>query len=286
MADLLSVPTEAGDAYVSKLAEMIKLYHGSGATDLQVGAEAIPAEYWKKLRGTAVRLLRTRGLRRAAQLLEEIPWKLREGTNGFGDEFSVLYWSAPLDRYVEAAEWAEDRKDAGAFEQMAKVVGEVASTTYVRFVAADISTEEGPAAVENPNLAISTDIVERALKDAEQLISSTGATSGVDRVHTALHGFLKAVCDEKQISYQSDASITKLFKIVREQHPAFASAGPRSEEIQRVVNGFASTIDALNTIRNLASPAHPNATLLEEPEAMLMINAVRTILHYLNAKIG
>jgi hypothetical protein len=265
---------------------VIKLYYGSGATDLQVGDETLPAEYWKKLRGTAVKLLRTRGNRRAADLLEEIPWDLRDGTNGFGDEFSVLYWSAPLDRYVEAAEWAENRTDAGAFAQMAKVVGEVASTTYVRFVAVDISTDEGPAAVDNPNLAISTDVVERALNDAEQLMSTTGATSGVDRVHTALHGYLKAVCDEKHIAYPSDANITRLFRIVREQHPAFAAVGPRAEDVQRVVNGFASTIDALNTIRNQASAAHPNATLLDEPEAMLMINAVRTILHYLDAKIG
>jgi hypothetical protein len=124
------------------------------------------------------------------------------------------------------------------------------------------------------------------LKDAELLLSSTGATSGVDRVHTALHGYLKAACDKGGISYPSDASITRLFKVLREQHPAFANVGPQAEEIQRVVNGFAAAVDALNTIRNQASAAHPNAMLLDEPEAMLMINAVRTLLHYLNSKIS
>lgn len=38
-------------------------------------------------------------------------------------------------------------------------------------------------------------------------------------------------------------------------------------------------------MRNNATPAHPNDALLEAPEAMLMINGVRTLLHYLNAKI-
>jgi hypothetical protein len=49
---------------------------------------------------------------------------------------------------------------------------------------------------------------------------------------------------------------------------------------------FATVVDALNPVRNRGSMAHANATLLDEPEAMLVINAVRTLLHYLNAKIG
>ncbi len=43
-------------------------------------------------------------------------------------------------------------------------------------------------------------------------------------------------------------------------------------------------MDVLNPIRNSASMAHPNADLLEDPEAMLVINAARTILHYIDAK--
>jgi hypothetical protein len=31
--------------------------------------------------------------------------------------------------------------------------------------------------------------------------------------------------------------------------------------------------------------AHPNEDLLEEPEAMLAANAVRSLLHYLNMKL-
>jgi Abortive infection C-terminus len=38
-------------------------------------------------------------------------------------------------------------------------------------------------------------------------------------------------------------------------------------------------------LRNNASVAHPNEALLDEPEAMLAINAARTILHYLDAKL-
>jgi hypothetical protein len=36
----------------------------------------------------------------------------------------------------------------------------------------------------------------------------------------------------------------------------------------------------------MASLAHPNECLIGEPEAMLVVNATRTILHYLDAKLA
>jgi hypothetical protein len=46
-----------------------------------------------------------------------------------------------------------------------------------------------------------------------------------------------------------------------------------------------SIMDVLNPIRNNASMAHPN-DLLDPPEAMLVINAARTILHYIDTKLA
>jgi len=83
-----------------------------------------------------------------------------------------------------------------------------------------------------------------------------------------------------------DSSLTKLFKQLREEHPAFKDFGPRSNDILRLAGAFGTIIDTLNPLRNQASVAHPNAVLLKEPEAMLVINAVRTILHYLDEKIS
>jgi hypothetical protein len=44
-------------------------------------------------------------------------------------------------------------------------------------------------------------------------------------------------------------------------------------------------VDALNPLRNKASVAHANPVLLPEPEAMLVINAARSILHYVDEKV-
>jgi len=56
--------------------------------------------------------------------------------------------------------------------------------------------------------------------------------------------------------------------------------------MSRLLTGFASAIDVLNTVRNNASVAHPNLELLGEAEAHLMVNVVRTLFHYINAKVG
>jgi hypothetical protein len=107
----------------------------------------------------------------------------------------------------------------------------------------------------------------------------------VDRVHTAFHGYLKVVCHGAGLGADDDASITTLFKLLRQTHPAFAKAGPRQADVDKVARAMAMAIDALNPLRNDATLAHPADAVLEQAEAMLVINAVRTLLHYINDKI-
>jgi hypothetical protein len=52
-----------------------------------------------------------------------------------------------------------------------------------------------------------------------------------------------------------------------------------------MLRGLAQIVDAMNPVRNNSSLAHPNENLIEEPEAMLAANAVRSLLHYLNMKL-
>lgn len=145
---------------------------------------------------------------------------------------------------------------------------------------------EGTGGVSTPTLATTSEVVERALADAEHLIKQTGATSGVDRVHTAIHGYMRAVCDARGITYTQEATINALFNLIRSQHPALAASGPRSDDITKILRAMSQVMDVLNPIRNQASVAHPNENLLEEAEAMLVINVTRSLLHYLNAKLS
>ena len=145
---------------------------------------------------------------------------------------------------------------------------------------------EGVVVPGAPSLAITSDIVERAIIDTEVLIRENGATSGVDRIHTLLHGYLLAVCDRDGIRHNADANIAALFSALRQQHPRMQLSGPRSDDVLRMIRSLAAIVDVLNPLRNQASVAHPNPELLGEDEALLVINAARTLLHYLNRRLG
>jgi len=129
-------------------------------------------------------------------------------------------------------------------------------------------------------------VVLRALGDAENLMRTSGATSAVDRIHTALHGHLLAICESSGIELEDDATSTRALKLLRQNHPALQATGPRAADITRVLNSLANVLDTLNPIRNNASVAHPNIELLDDPEALLAINAGRTIFAYLDSKLG
>lgn len=104
-------------------------------------------------------------------------------------------------------------------------------------------------------------------------------------MHTALHGYLIAVCDSEGIQHAADAAMPALLKALRREHPQFQDVGPRPGDIERVLNACATIMDALNPVRNRASVAHPNELLLPEPEATLVINIARTLLSYLSSKL-
>lgn len=143
---------------------------------------------------------------------------------------------------------------------------------------------EGASPVLSPDPKINSAVVERAIGDLEALIKASDAVSGVDRIHTALHGYLRAVCDIENIAYDKDDNMTKIFKLLRQHHPTLQNLGSRSQDIESILRASASIMDALNPIRNKASVAHPNDDLLHKDEAMLVINVTRTLLHYFDAK--
>ena len=65
---------------------------------------------------------------------------------------------------------------------------------------------------------VTREVVVRALADVEQLARTTGAASAVDRVHTALHGHLLALCEAEGIETQPEATMAAIFKTLRRSH--------------------------------------------------------------------
>lgn len=260
---------------------MLQLYYGSGSREVQLVSEH-NSTVWGLLKRNVVRYLQQKGEKAAAQILADTSFELWHGTNGFGDPFELLYLDTDIDTYLKFD--AEKRtQTAKNYKAIPDAMGELDNP--VRFIIVEIS-KDGSEAVSTPALTITSATVERALDDFETLSRGKGgAISGVDRIHTALHAYLEAVCDEAGIGHKDDADITTLFQLIRDHHPKMQKPVPGAE-IQRILRALAQIVNTLNPVRNRMSMAHPNEELLDEPEAMLVVNAVKGLLHYLNAKLG
>jgi hypothetical protein len=140
--------------------------------------------------------------------------------------------------------------------------------------------------VQASSPAITSDVLTRALADANTLIQSAGPTHAVDRVHTALHAYLKAVCHAQGLETSPGATITNLFKLLRTEHPSLRDLGSHSDTMNNVLRSLSNVMDCLNPARNHGSLAHANDALLDRDEAMLVINAARTLFQYLDSKFS
>jgi hypothetical protein len=196
------------------------------------------------------------------------------------------------ERFIKVLTSAEPRDQAailrGAIERF-PVGADGAPGTQTDELAKEIATiadrVEGTASVASPNPRTSSAVVARAIADAEALLKETGATSGVDRVHTALHGHLLAVAAAAGLAVPKDASLAATYRLLLEKHPKLVPAGVRADDIRTVHRSIGAIIGALEPVRNRASVAHPNPVLLDAPEAVLVINVARTILTYVDEKV-
>ncbi len=145
--------------------------------------------------------------------------------------------------------------------------------------------ETGTTSVE-VGLLTASETVHRALDDADNLMRTSGPQSAVDRVHTAMHGYLLSLCADAGIAHGDRPTMNQLFKALRAEHPALSNLGVRADDVAKMLGSMAAILDALNPVRNNASMAHPNNALVGRAEAVLVINTVRTLLIYLEAKQG
>jgi len=78
---------------------------------------------------------------------------------------------------------------------------------------------EADGQVESPVIAITSEVVFEALKDAEILLRSSGPKNAVDRAHTALHGYLKKLCLDRGEVFQKEPSLTRCFQVCEKNFP-------------------------------------------------------------------
>jgi len=264
---------------------MITLYHSGGAQDFEIITQALSTDEWLRIKRNACRLIQARGHLRASEILNTSNFEVYDATNNFGDEFRILYRTLPIEQYVDFEnEVNEGNINEDEYRIIARTISELGS--YIRFISVDVELGNEQQPVTTPTPRNTSQIVENALADSMELLRSRGPQNAFDRSHTAIHGYLRIVCDDASIAYSEDSSLTNLFSLIRNSHPSFQNLGPGAEDITRIIRSLSAIIDSVNTLRNRTSAVHPNPNLLENAEAMLVINCVRTIFNYIDSKLN
>lgn len=206
--------------------------------------------------------------------------------NPDSDEYS----GTTRQRFIQILESRSPRDQAaivrGVVERFGDADADDAARTALRATIlewANLLEGASPVRFETPSQTRA--VVVRALDDAQALLATTGPTSVVDRIHTALHGHLHALCEQAGITAPTTATLQGLLHALRSGHPALDPTGPRADDVSRVLFAMGTIMDALNPLRNRASAAHPNIELLDSAEAMLVVNTTRTILAYLDSRL-
>ena len=143
------------------------------------------------------------------------------------------------------------------------------------------SIVDGVVLVASPDVNNTNDSVFKALEDAEVLLTTQGASSAYDRMHTALHGFLRQICDNNNISFVNGDAITALIPKISNYIKEQPDDG-RNSKVFAMLRSAGSMLDTINYLRNHHSMSHPNEHLLKESDAKFAINLARSIMTYID----
>lgn len=130
------------------------------------------------------------------------------------------------------------------------------------------------------------DFVKEALEQANTLIKNHSYVTAVDRTHSAIHYYLKDLCKEEGITFDSDlVKIQDIWSKMKTDHPKFNVELKDSQKpINQTVNAISKFLESMNDIRNKYVYAHPTDEILGEEEAKFIINIAYAILFYIDGK--
>jgi hypothetical protein len=123
--------------------------------------------------------------------------------------------------------------------------------------------------------------IHQALEDAETLIHHRSSANAYDRIHTALHSFLRQACDNNNIAYNKTDSISALLPKISTYIKSLPDDG-RNDKVFNMLRSANSMLDSINYLRNHHSLSHPTEELLNEYDARFAINLVRSITTYVD----
>ena len=139
-----------------------------------------------------------------------------------------------------------------------------------------------PQAVPSRKPVSASEALDQALKEVR---FPPDAGGGMDQVHTALHGYLCDACAGAGLPMADDATVAQLFKSLRNGHPGLVALDQHDRQVGDVLTSLAEAVTGLVSVGNVASISEQNQGSMEEAQALLTVNLVRTLFDYLRARL-
>lgn len=127
-----------------------------------------------------------------------------------------------------------------------------------------------------------TEVIEKAISDAELLMAEGKYNSAFDRVHTAFHGYLRKLLDNKGVAYEESDTLSQLYTKIHTMLHSNISSTEIAELVKKSLRSASGVIAAINEMRNKHSLSHPNDDLLQAREAKFAIRLVKDLSDYIN----
>lgn len=225
----------------------------------------------------------------AAEILRTAPFSAHKGNLGFRSPgFVALTADVTDEDFARLATLKENPSFKGELVALVQALADCGLPDVELVEVLPLLGDGATPAVASERLEVNSAAVRLAMADAERVLKQgSPAILAVDRVHSALHGYLGEVCAAAGLqNLGANPTVGALWKQLRTEHPAFTCVGPHAEQVDKLMKAAAAGVDALGNLRNHGSIAHANANLLDEAEAYLAINFTRSILNYVTRRIA
>ncbi|WP_320927879.1 abortive infection family protein [Hungatella sp.] len=127
-----------------------------------------------------------------------------------------------------------------------------------------------------------TEVIRKAISDAELLMGEGKYDSAFDRVHTAFHGYLRKLLDNKGVAYEESDTLSQLYTKLHTELSSNIGSTEIAELVKKSLRSASGIIAAINEMRNRHSLSHPNDDLLQKREAEFAIRLIKDLSDYIN----
>lgn len=126
-----------------------------------------------------------------------------------------------------------------------------------------------------------TNVIEKAVADAEMFMGEGKYDSAFDRIHTAFHGYLRKILENKQVEYEESDTLSQLYTKLHSKIEEEICDPEIAELVKKTIRSASGVITAINDIRNRHSLSHPNQSIIEKREAEFVIHIVKDVSDYI-----